>query len=131
MDPTVYEFNRAKLARLARSFGVASIVSLIFFASYFFIPMGFGALAILFAYLSTGYGNRKDGNITAARILGSISLVSSALVVILSFSLLFLNKDIQEAVIDYAGQLDEMYALDGTDESIQDMIEKFLGGTGK
>ena len=128
MDPLQYEFNRAKLARLSRSFGMASVLSLIFFTSYFFISLGFGALAILFAYLSGGYGFKKDPNAKLATVLGSIGLGISILVVIVSFSFLFFNDTFQAQMFDYVEQFDSMYGLTGSEESLTSALQKLLGG---
>ena len=128
MDPLQYEFNRAKLARLSRSFGMASLLSLVFFTSYFFVALGFGALAILFAYLSGGYGFKNDPNAKMGTIFGSIGLGISILVVIVSFAFLFFSKDFQTQMFDYVTQIDNMYGLTGSEESLTSALQKLLGG---
>ncbi len=128
MDPLQYEFNRAKLSRLSRSFGMASLLSLVFFTSYFFVALGFGALAILFAYLSGGYGFKKDANAKMGTIFGSIGLGISILVVIVSFAFLFFSKEFQTQMFDYVTQIDNMYGLTGSEESLTSALQKLLGG---
>lgn len=91
MDINEQYFYSQRLARLSFVLAVGAIV--LIFVSPIFAPYTAGALAVVFAVLSKGHGNRLPSAAKPGFILGIISLVVNTIfiVIVLVFVYMYIN----------------------------------------
>ena len=128
MDPYLYEESRQRMARLARNFGIASLVCSFMFGSLFFVVIGFACLSVLIAFLSKGKKPRFDSTAKVGMISGLLGTVITLSLLGHTDYKLYNDVEYRNTIIEtgekmYGDMYRELYGID-----ISETINNIFGG---